>query len=396
MTYTHSSDNFCAMAGLPAHVADVLEPELPAIADDILRAIAEEVPEYARPLEGAFGRAVRNGVERGAAALPGSVREADHPGPRPRRLRRPGARRVPPGTHPGRAAVRLPRRAPASRGGTLPTPARAPASSRRPSPGSPKRSSPTSTSSRPNRWRATRAPSPSSRANASACAPRWSRRCSAARPTAELGELAEQASWALPRTAATLACAADHMPGLARRLGADVMAAIVDGVGCVVVPDAEGPGRASAIRVPPAIGPWPSAPTVPVEQLTASWGLAAATLALRGVRATGPVSVDDHLRELLLFEGAPVIERMAGRRLAAFEPLTPKARARMEETALAYVRHAGSAVAMAAELHVHPQTARYRIARLRELLGDQLDDPDARFELEAALRPSVAWHPPAA
>jgi DNA-binding PucR family transcriptional regulator len=37
-------------------------------------------------------------------------------------------------------------------------------------------------------------------------------------------------------------------------------------------------------------------------------------------------------------------------------------------------------------LHVHPQTARYRIAKLRELLGDQLDDPDARFELELALR----------
>ena len=55
----------------------------------------------------------------------------------------------------------------------------------------------------------------------------------------------------------------------------------------------------------------------------------------------------------------------------------------MRETALAYVRHGGNAVAMAAELHVHPQTARYRIARLRELLGDQLDDPDARFELRA-------------
>jgi DNA-binding PucR family transcriptional regulator len=37
-------------------------------------------------------------------------------------------------------------------------------------------------------------------------------------------------------------------------------------------------------------------------------------------------------------------------------------------------------------MQVHPQTARYRIARLRELLGDQLDDPDARFELEIALR----------
>ncbi len=45
---------------------------------------------------------------------------------------------------------------------------------------------------------------------------------------------------------------------------------------------------------------------------------------------------------------------------------------------------------MAAEMNVHPQTARYRAARLRELLGDQLDDPDARFELELALRANSA------
>jgi len=44
---------------------------------------------------------------------------------------------------------------------------------------------------------------------------------------------------------------------------------------------------------------------------------------------------------------------------------------------------------MAAELDVHPQTARYRIARLRELFGEDLEDPDARFELELALRATV-------
>jgi hypothetical protein len=33
---------------------------------------------------------------------------------------------------------------------------------------------------------------------------------------------------------------------------------------------------------------------------------------------------------------------------------------------------------------------RYRLARLRELLGDDLDDPDARFELEIALRTATA------
>ena len=37
-------------------------------------------------------------------------------------------------------------------------------------------------------------------------------------------------------------------------------------------------------------------------------------------------------------------------------------------------------------LHVHPQTVRYRLAQLRELFGDELEDPHARFELSLALR----------
>ena len=41
---------------------------------------------------------------------------------------------------------------------------------------------------------------------------------------------------------------------------------------------------------------------------------------------------------------------------------------------------------VAQALHVHPQTVRYRLAQLREAFGDDLDDPDARFELELALR----------
>jgi DNA-binding PucR family transcriptional regulator len=58
----------------------------------------------------------------------------------------------------------------------------------------------------------------------------------------------------------------------------------------------------------------------------------------------------------------------------------------MEETLFAYLRQQGNAAAMAGDLGVHPQTARYRLARLRELLDGTLDDPDARFELELALR----------
>src|SRR5918998_2169186 len=47
---------------LPASVAELMEPELDAITDEILATIAREVPEYARPLEGSFGQGVRLGV----------------------------------------------------------------------------------------------------------------------------------------------------------------------------------------------------------------------------------------------------------------------------------------------------------------------------------------------
>jgi len=35
---------------------------------------------------------------------------------------------------------------------------------------------------------------------------------------------------------------------------------------------------------------------------------------------------------------------------------------------------------------VHPQTVRYRLRQIRELWGDEIDDPDSRFELELVLR----------
>ena len=50
------------------------------------------------------------------------------------------------------------------------------------------------------------------------------------------------------------------------------------------------------------------------------------------------------------------------------------------------MKQRGNAAAMARALGVHPQTARYRLRGLRELLGDAIDDPDARLEIELALR----------
>jgi hypothetical protein len=176
------------------------------------------------------------------------------------------------------------------------------------------------------------------------------------------------------------------------------------------VPDPDGPGRPAELAS--AVGKRPAAlgPAGPIAELTSSWALARATLRAAEAGAVGRAAggaaageagsgggaggrsspgllrSDDVLSELLLFEGRSLVDRIGARRLAPLAELTPKARARMEETAFAYLREGGNAAAMARALDLHPQTVRYRLTRLRDLLGDQLDDPDARFELELALR----------
>ena len=72
--------------------------------------------------------------------------------------------------------------------------------------------------------------------------------------------------------------------------------------------------------------------------------------------------------------------------LAPLEAETELSRERLGSTLDAWLRHRGRTEAVAGALHVHPQTVRYRLARLRELFGARLDDPDGRFELELALR----------
>ena len=68
------------------------------------------------------------------------------------------------------------------------------------------------------------------------------------------------------------------------------------------------------------------------------------------------------------------------------QTVAERQRGRLEATLRAWVDRPGQIQAIAATLGVHPQTVRYRMGRLRELFGERLDDPDARFELALALR----------
>src|SRR3954453_16786241 len=51
-------------AAIPAEAGKVLRPVLPSLAEEIIAAIAREVPDYARAMEGEFGQVVRVAIER--------------------------------------------------------------------------------------------------------------------------------------------------------------------------------------------------------------------------------------------------------------------------------------------------------------------------------------------
>ena len=96
---------------------------------------------------------------------------------------------------------------------------------------------------------------------------------------------------------------------------------------------------------------------------------------------------DEHLPALLLHAGDGTLATdLAARALAPLDDLRPGARARLRTTLRAWLDHPGQVTRVAGELHVHPQTVRYRVAQLRELFGERLEDADARFELALALR----------
>ncbi len=369
---------------LPPELADLLEPELPTITAEILPAIGQEVPEYSRPLEGDFGEGIMNGVEEALRRFIALVRDPDAPRDASRQvyvmLGR-GELRAGRTLDSLQAAYRVGARV-AWRGLARVTQAA----------GVDQEISARLAEAIFAYIDELSAESVEgyARAQAQLAGERDRQRGELVAallghlPGTDLASLASTLGWSLPRSAATIACPPDRAAGLARRLGGDVLFSAFDAVGCVVMPDAEAPGQREAIRAAAhgrraAIGP-----NLPIDRLPLSWRLATSALELADGREL--VVADDHLSELLVRQAAPVAQRILERRLAELDQLTPAARRRMAATALAYVQHGGNAAAIGRELHLHSQTARYRVARLRELLGDQLDDPDARFELEVALR----------
>jgi hypothetical protein len=134
------------------------------------------------------------------------------------------------------------------------------------------------------------------------------------------------------------------------------------------------------------IGPTVAWPRVPEAlRLTELTAQLTANPDGRPHEAADPIFAEDHLTTLALRGAHGAFAVLSEHRLAAFGSLREATRERLIETLHSWLRHWGSRVEVAAELHIHPQTVSYRMRQLRDLLGGDLDDATARFELALAL-----------
>jgi hypothetical protein len=415
-------------AAVPPEAADVLRPNLPGLADEMIAAIAVEVPDYARAMEGTFGQMVRHGVE---VALSRFMDMVANPAADVTRARDTYVNLGRGEFHAGRsldallAAYRVGARLAWRRfveagtaGGLEPEAmyslgeamfAYIDEISAESADGYAEEQSAAAGESQRRRRRLIRLlaqePPPAQEAIRTA---------------------AQAAGWQLPRKVAALVVAdSGTQPGrpqageatpvgdtaatrgeplageeiveaiatrLARRLGSGAVGGAAGGLACVFVPDPDAPGRRRQIVAELDQGGAPEiislGPTCPWHESVTSLKRAAAAyrLATDGRIAGGLVVAEDHLATLLLAADRALAADLAASRLAPLATLGDGPRARLTETLRAWLDRPGQVQAVAAELDVHPQTVRYRLRQLRELFGTRLEDPEARFELALALR----------
>jgi PucR-like helix-turn-helix protein len=374
---------------LPPSVATIIEPELPSLGDEILAVIAEEVPEYARPLEGSFGRGLRLGVEEALRQFARLVADPDSGRAQSREVYRGlgrGEMREGRGLDALQAAYRVGARVAWRRLSAV---------------GLRAGLDPEVLCSLADAIFAyidelsADSVDGFARAQQAAAGERERRRrrvlTALLTETVDLDALraaAVEADWELPQSVGLVACEPGDVDKIARRLPVDALAGTFEELGCIVMGDPDGPGRRAELERACANRPAALGPTQPLERALLSWARARSGLA--AIRADALPRqlcvVEDNVGPIAFFEAREPLRELSSKRLAPLGELTPASRERMTATLKAYLDHRGNAPAMAEALHVHPQTVRYRLKKLRELFGDALDNPEARFELETAVR----------
>jgi hypothetical protein len=213
--------------------------------------------------------------------------------------------------------------------------------------------------------------------------------------TATVQAAAARAGWSLPRQAAVVLINSDNEVGriVLDRMDDSCLRLRRGQMLVAIVPDPEGPGGRKRLATALCGGGAVVGFTVPLDRLPASVGLAehAARLRQANVLPEDPLFVDEHLDAMVVHRDHRLLAALRAQYLAPLAALPEHTRDRLLETLTSWLMNMGNRKTVADELHVHPQTVRYRLAQLRELFGSTLDDPAAR----AALLLALAWGPAA-
>ena len=209
--------------------------------------------------------------------------------------------------------------------------------------------------------------------------------------------LAAAVGWALPESVVVALVPFPHVEGLRAGLGPDGLVAERGTDVVVVFPSTSAPRRRRELERALTGRRAVVGPPRPWQQAGESLQLATSAGAHGIGRSLDPdadgaagddatVWVEDHLAELVVRAEPLATDDLARRRLAPLDGLRPLVRARLTETLLSWLRHQGQRAPIAHDLFVHQQTVGYRVAQLKQIFGDDLDDPEVRFELELVLR----------
>jgi hypothetical protein len=210
--------------------------------------------------------------------------------------------------------------------------------------------------------------------------------------SARVRRLAADAGWVMPERLAVAvlpggAQSGDRPPPVAPP---EVLVLVNELEVLAIVPDPSGPGRRHRFTAgldDDARGVYVGTVRPPEEApVSLAHARDVGRLVQDGVLAAGRVvAAADHLPELVLHADPRLLADLSARVLAPLAALAPRRREVLLDTLSSWLEEQGDRAAVASRLAVHPQTVSYRMAQLGELFTGTLAEPRRRLELTLAL-----------
>jgi PucR-like helix-turn-helix protein len=203
-------------------------------------------------------------------------------------------------------------------------------------------------------------------------------------PEQVIAELAASAQWRVPAEVTLIAT--EPGPGLADSLDEDMLASPDQLRPCILVPGHLDERRLATLQPIVASLVAAAGPTMPLRSAADSlrWARQALQAAKDGfIPADRLIRCDDHLVTLWLRSDPALVGLIAERHFPALRELPADKSRQLLDTFAAWLEQGGKA---AVRLRVHPQTVRYRLKLLKDVLGTDLTDPDEKFALELVTR----------